>query len=182
VAAEVYEPQGSARLELVSGVIRRHPGPERYRNRPGTDVGPRVRVRAAGWRSVAGAVSWRPRRARESVMGSATRAGGLGVAVGGDGDRDAIRDSHAKGQAGVVLACDTVGRHSGSSPRSLVRRFGVEQAHRPGAIRSVPRRHRRTAARPDPPPTHLNGPIPHLPPDDIAPPTLSLHRVAPDPL
>jgi hypothetical protein len=44
--------------------------------------------------------------------------------------------------------------------------------HHPGAIAAL-------RAYPEPPSAHLNGSMPHLPTQDLAPTTLSLHRVAP---
>ena len=70
-------------------------------------------------------------------------------------------------------------------PRSHGDRLGVGQAHRTGTSRPPPRPPRRATQCPGREPANPRGPMPHLPPLDLAaplaPPPLSLPRVAPDP-
>lgn len=70
-------------------------------------------------------------------------------------------------------------------PRSESDPLGVGHPHRAGAGRSPSPPDRRPAQRPDPPPSHPSRPMPHLPPlclaPPVAPPSLSLPGVAPDP-
>jgi hypothetical protein len=72
------------------------------------------------------------------------------------------------------------------APRPRIGRLGVGQARRVGACGSPPRRHRRAAVCPDPPPAALpHRPMPLLPPlrmaSPMAPPLFPVHGVAPGP-